>query len=153
MPLTVGGGVRSVEDARALLLAGADKVAVNSAAVARPELVAEIAGRFGIGSGETLDRAAAHTLPQGSFVHLPGGMPHYAIAIDGVALSSDAYAIEPERLTTYEVGYYGVDPATGPERFAELLAVVEGAVDGLAVGRAFRVEIRAPSLPGVGTCR
>ena len=47
MPLTVGGGVRSVEDARALLLAGADKVAVNSAAVARPEVVAEIAAKFG----------------------------------------------------------------------------------------------------------
>ena len=47
MPLTVGGGVRSAEDARALLLAGADKVAVNSAAVARPELVGDIAGRFG----------------------------------------------------------------------------------------------------------
>ncbi|MFN4020922.1 MAG: imidazole glycerol phosphate synthase subunit HisF [Erythrobacter sp.] len=47
MPLTVGGGVRSTEDARALLLAGADKVAVNSAAVARPELVGEIAQRFG----------------------------------------------------------------------------------------------------------
>jgi cyclase len=47
MPLTVGGGVRSVEDARALLLAGADKIAVNSAAVARPEVVGEIAGKFG----------------------------------------------------------------------------------------------------------
>ena len=47
MPLTVGGGVRSADDARALLLAGADKVAVNSAAVARPELVADIAERFG----------------------------------------------------------------------------------------------------------
>jgi len=47
MPLTVGGGVRSVEDARALLLAGADKVAINSAAVARPELVSEIAAKFG----------------------------------------------------------------------------------------------------------
>ena len=47
MPLTVGGGVRSVEDARALLLAGADKVAINSAAVARPELVREIAEKFG----------------------------------------------------------------------------------------------------------
>ena len=47
MPLTVGGGVRSAEDARALLLAGADKVAVNSAAVARPELVDDIAQRFG----------------------------------------------------------------------------------------------------------
>ncbi|WP_380873017.1 imidazole glycerol phosphate synthase subunit HisF [Sphingomonas sp. DBB INV C78] len=47
MPLTVGGGVRTVEDARALLLAGADKVAINSAAVARPELVADLAERFG----------------------------------------------------------------------------------------------------------
>src|SRR3546814_11572334 len=47
MPLTVGGGVRRAEDARALLLAGADKVAVNSAAVARPALVAYIADRFG----------------------------------------------------------------------------------------------------------
>ncbi|MAF29923.1 MAG: imidazole glycerol phosphate synthase subunit HisF [Croceicoccus sp.] len=47
MPLTVGGGVRSAEDARTLLLAGADKVAVNSAAVARPEVVADIADRFG----------------------------------------------------------------------------------------------------------
>ncbi len=47
MPLTVGGGVRSVEDARALLLAGADKVAVNSAAVARPEVVSDIAERMG----------------------------------------------------------------------------------------------------------
>jgi cyclase len=47
MPLTVGGGVRSAQDARALLLAGADKVAVNSAAVSRPEVVREIAERFG----------------------------------------------------------------------------------------------------------
>jgi len=47
MPLTVGGGVRSVEDARELLLAGADKVAVNSAAVSRPEVVADIAARMG----------------------------------------------------------------------------------------------------------
>ncbi len=47
MPLTVGGGVRTVEDGRALLLAGADKVAINSAAVARPELAADLAERFG----------------------------------------------------------------------------------------------------------
>ncbi|GAA0323484.1 imidazole glycerol phosphate synthase subunit HisF [Sphingomonas oligophenolica] len=47
MPLTVGGGVRSAGDARALLLAGADKVAVNSAAVSRPEVIADIADRFG----------------------------------------------------------------------------------------------------------
>jgi cyclase len=47
IPLTVGGGVRSPEDVDRLLRAGADKVAVNTAAVARPELIAEIADRFG----------------------------------------------------------------------------------------------------------
>lgn len=47
IPLTVGGGVRSLEDARTLLRAGAEKVGINSAAVARPELVAEIAEEFG----------------------------------------------------------------------------------------------------------
>ncbi len=47
MPLTVGGGVRSVEDARALLLSGADKVAVNTAAAQRPALIAELAQHFG----------------------------------------------------------------------------------------------------------
>jgi cyclase len=46
-PLTVGGGVRSASDARRLLEAGADKVAVNTAAIRRPELVAECARRFG----------------------------------------------------------------------------------------------------------
>src|SRR5436190_13903477 len=47
LPLTVGGGVRSVDDVRRLLLAGADKVAINTAAVGRIELVREAAARFG----------------------------------------------------------------------------------------------------------
>ncbi len=47
MPLTVGGGVRATEDVRKLLLAGADKVSINTAAVLRPELVAEAAEKFG----------------------------------------------------------------------------------------------------------
>ncbi len=47
IPLTVGGGVRTVGDVDALLRAGADKVGVNTAAIARPELLAEIAERFG----------------------------------------------------------------------------------------------------------
>ncbi|HEV2676838.1 MAG TPA: imidazole glycerol phosphate synthase subunit HisF [Aliidongia sp.] len=47
MPLTVGGGVRKVEDIRKLLLAGADKVSINTAAVARPEFVREAAEKFG----------------------------------------------------------------------------------------------------------
>ncbi|MBK9072084.1 MAG: imidazole glycerol phosphate synthase subunit HisF [Myxococcales bacterium] len=47
IPLTVGGGVRSVADAERLLAAGADKVALNTAAIDRPELIAELADRFG----------------------------------------------------------------------------------------------------------
>jgi cyclase len=47
MPLTVGGGVRAVEDIRTLLLAGADKASINTAAVERPELVREAAEKFG----------------------------------------------------------------------------------------------------------
>ncbi|MGB8182469.1 MAG: imidazole glycerol phosphate synthase subunit HisF [Stellaceae bacterium] len=47
MPLTVGGGVRTIEDIRKLLLAGADKASINTAAVARPELVREAAEKFG----------------------------------------------------------------------------------------------------------
>ena len=47
IPLTVGGGVRAVADVDRLLRAGADKVGVNTAAIARPELIAEIADRFG----------------------------------------------------------------------------------------------------------
>lgn len=47
MPLTVGGGVRTLEDIRALLLAGADKVSINTEAVRRPEFVAEAAEKFG----------------------------------------------------------------------------------------------------------
>jgi imidazole glycerol-phosphate synthase subunit HisF len=47
MPLTVGGGVRTIEDIRRLLLAGADKVSINTAAVTRPEFVREAAEKFG----------------------------------------------------------------------------------------------------------
>jgi cyclase len=47
MPLTVGGGIRSLEDVRTLLRAGADKVSINTAALARPDLIREAAERFG----------------------------------------------------------------------------------------------------------
>jgi imidazole glycerol-phosphate synthase subunit HisF len=47
IPLTAGGGIRTLEDARAVVRAGADKVTVNTAAVTRPDLIAELAGEFG----------------------------------------------------------------------------------------------------------
>src|SRR5258708_39564039 len=47
MPLTVGGGVRTIDDIRALLLAGADKVSINTEAVRRPEVIRQASGKFG----------------------------------------------------------------------------------------------------------
>ena len=81
MPLTVGGGVRSAADARALLLAGADKIAVNSAAVSRPELVAEIAQKMG--SQCVVASVDARKTAQGWEIFTHGG--RNATGIDAVA--------------------------------------------------------------------
>ena len=80
IPFTIGGGIRSVDDARRLLRAGADKVSVNSAAVARPELVAEIAAEFGsqccvvaIDGRRPAEPDSNDDLPSGFEVHVHGG--------------------------------------------------------------------------------
>jgi cyclase len=95
MPLTVGGGVRSVDDARALLLAGADKVAVNSAAVARPALIGELAMRFGEQCVVVAVDAKA-VAPGRWEIFTHGGRK--ATGIDAVA-----YAIEAARLGAGEI--------------------------------------------------
>src|SRR5690606_18351643 len=74
VPLTVGGGVRSAEDVARLLSVGADKVGVNSAAIARPELIDEIADRFGAQVLVlSLDVKRASTTPSGFVVTTHGG--------------------------------------------------------------------------------
>lgn len=69
VPLTVGGGVRSVADVERLLKSGADKVSINTAAIVRPELITEIASRFGV---QVLVLSADARRVQGG-VHTPSG--------------------------------------------------------------------------------
>jgi cyclase len=87
IPLTVGGGVRSTEDVAKLLGSGADKVGVNSAAIARPELVAEIAHRFGAQVLVlSLDVKRSAATPSGFVVTTHGGRTETGIdALDWAA--------------------------------------------------------------------
>ncbi|MFM7125474.1 MAG: imidazole glycerol phosphate synthase subunit HisF [Actinomycetota bacterium] len=71
IPLTVGGGIRTLEDARRMLRAGADKISVNTAAVQRPELIADIAAEFG--SQCVVCAIDAKSTPDGFRVFLHGG--------------------------------------------------------------------------------
>jgi imidazole glycerol-phosphate synthase subunit HisF len=73
IPLTVGGGVRTAEDARRLLRAGADKVGVNTAALNRPQLVAELAGELGAQCVVVAIDARARTTGTGWEVYTHGG--------------------------------------------------------------------------------
>ncbi|MDP8988185.1 MAG: imidazole glycerol phosphate synthase subunit HisF [Actinomycetota bacterium] len=89
IPLAVGGGVRSVADARRLLRVGADKVSVNSAAVGRPELVAELAAEFGsqcVVVGIDVRRA-----PGGFEVHTHGGRK--PTGLDAVSWAAEVEAL------------------------------------------------------------
>jgi cyclase len=77
IPFTIGGGIRTVDDARTMLRAGADKVSVNSAAVARPELISEIAEVFGnqcvVCAIDARRRAADGSASEGWEVYVAGG--------------------------------------------------------------------------------
>ena len=77
IPFTIGGGIRTVDDARTMLRAGADKVSVNSAAVARPELISEIAEVFGnqcvVCAIDARRRAVDRSASEGWEVYVAGG--------------------------------------------------------------------------------
>jgi cyclase len=91
IPLTVGGGVRTTQDVDRLLRAGADKVSLNTAAVARPELLAEAAQRFGsqcVVLSVDARRTAAGDLPSGFEVTTHGG--RRGTGIDAVAWAARA---------------------------------------------------------------
>lgn len=91
MPLTVGGGIRAVDDMRTLLLAGADKVSINSAAVQKPELLSEGAERFGaqcmvLAIDARRNESGWEVLVNGGRV--PTGLDAIAWAVRGVELGA-----------------------------------------------------------------
>ncbi|MDT4940084.1 MAG: imidazole glycerol-phosphate synthase subunit HisF [Pseudonocardiales bacterium] len=147
IPLTVGGGVRSVADVDALLRAGADKVGVNTAAVARPNLIAEIAERFGnqvlvlsadvrrIGAGDA-------PTPSGFEVTTHGGRQGTGIdALDWVRRAAD--------LGAGEILLNSMDADGTKDGYdLDLIRLVRAAVDVpvIASGGAGRVEHFAPAV-------
>ncbi len=90
IPFTIGGGIRSVADAQGVLDAGADKVAVNSAAVARPELISELADVFGAQCVVLAIDAKARADGSGWEVFVAGGRTH--TGIDAVGWARDGVA-------------------------------------------------------------
>ncbi len=95
IPFTIGGGIRTVEDARALLRAGADKVAVNSAAVARPGLISELSEEFGAQcvvvaiDARTSRPESGEPTPSGFEVFTHGGRTPTGIDAVGWALEAE----------------------------------------------------------------
>jgi len=146
IPLTVGGGVRAVEDVDRLLRAGADRAAVNTAAVARPALVREIADRFGsqvltVSVDARRCRAATAT-PSGFEVTTHGGRI-------GTGLDAVAWAAEVARLGAGEILLNSIDSdGTQVGYDLELVGAVRSVVGVpvVASGGAGRLEDFAPAV-------
>jgi imidazole glycerol-phosphate synthase subunit HisF len=147
IPLTVGGGVRSVEDVDRLLRAGADKVGISSAAVARPELVAEVADRFGA-QVLVLSIDARRTLPgeeptpSGFEVTTHGGRK-------GTGMDAVAWAARAAQAGAGEILLNSMDAdGTRAGYDLEMIRAVRAAVSVpvVASGGAGRVEDFAPAV-------
>jgi len=96
IPLTVGGGVRTVRDMRDVLRAGADKVGLNSAAVRRPEVLTECAERYGAqsvgiaGGVSANSRLRADGAARGARIGMPVHVPHVSLSTDNAAMIAAA---------------------------------------------------------------
>jgi cyclase len=123
IPFTVGGGIRSADDARELLRVGADKVSVNTAAVQRPELVDELAVEFGAQCVVVaIDARRGPATPSGFEVFIHGGRT--ATGIDAVA-----WAAEVERRGAGEILLTSMDRDGTKDGFdLELTRAVSSAV-------------------------
>jgi cyclase len=124
IPLTVGGGIRAVSDVDTLLRAGADKVGVNTAAIARPELIAEIADRFGRQVLTlSLDVRRSPEVPSGFEVTTHGGRR-------GAGLDAIEWAVRGASLGAGEILLNSMDRDGTKDGFdLPLIRLVRAAVD------------------------
>ena len=143
IPLTVGGGVRSTGDVDLLLRAGADKVSLNTAAVARPELLTEVAGRFGAQCVVvSVDARRAAASGRGFEVTTHGGRR-------GTGLDAVAWARRAAQLGAGEILLNSMDADGTQGGFdLELIAAVRAVVDVpvIASGGAGRITDFAPAV-------
>ncbi|HEY2442062.1 MAG TPA: imidazole glycerol phosphate synthase subunit HisF [Streptosporangiaceae bacterium] len=148
IPLTVGGGIREPADVDRLLRAGADKVSLNTAAIARPELLAEAAGRFGrqciVLSVDARRTGARAGVPGGSGFEVTTHGGRRGTGIDAVD-----WARRGTRLGAGEILLNSMDAdGTGTGFDLELIRAVRAAVDVpvIASGGAGRIEDFAPAV-------
>lgn len=152
IPFTVGGGIRTLEDARRMLRAGADKVSVNTAAVERPELITEIASEFGAQCVVCAIDAKRRTggpspATNGWEVYLHGGRT--PTGIDAVEWAREAVRLGAGEILLTSMDRDGtregfdldltraiVDAVTVPVIASGGVGSVEHLVEGVAVGRA-----------------
>jgi cyclase len=147
IPLTVGGGVRTVEDVDALLRAGADKVGVNTAAVARPALISEIAQRFGnqvlvLSADVRRVPAGGAPTPSGFEVTTHGGR-------QGTGIDAVEWVARAAELGAGEILLNSMDADGTKDGYdLELIRLVRAAVDVpvIASGGAGAVEHFAPAV-------
>jgi cyclase len=148
IPLTVGGGVGSVKDVDRLLRAGADKIAVNTAAIQRPDLVAEIADRFG--NQVLVLSVDARRVPTGSTSDCPSG---FEVTTHGgrrgVGLDAVAWAVRGAELGAGEILLNAMDADGTREGFdLELIRAVrrEVTIPVIASGGAGATEHFPPAV-------
>ncbi len=146
IPLTVGGGVRTVDDVDRLLRAGADKVGVNTAAIARPELVAEVADRFGaqvlVLSVDARRCPAGTTTASGFEVTTHGG--RRGTGIDAVEWAARAAELGAGEILLNSMDADGTKAGFDLEMLAQVRAAVR--VPLVASGGAGAVEHFAPAV-------
>lgn len=143
VPLTVGGGVRSADDVARLQQCGADKIGVNSAAIARPELISEIADRFGAQAVVlSLDIKRSERAPSGFVVTTHGGRTE--TDLDAIAWAREATERGAGELLVNSIDADGTKNGFDLELVAAVRRVAHVPV--IASGGAGRLEHFAPAI-------